>query len=66
MSFRGDHSFDPLRPYDDSMWDHFEFYDNMPYTWSSDIDKKILTLISGNVIKSNRCVMKNEPFVIKH
>jgi len=59
------HAFDPLRPYDDSMWDRFSLYDNMPYTWDSNIEKKI-SLISGNLIKSYSCVLTDEPYVIKN
>jgi len=58
-----DHAFDFLKPYDDSMWDHFDFYDNMPYRWDSDEEKRI-TPISGNLIKSYRCIIINDPYVI--
>jgi hypothetical protein len=65
MSERDDHTFDFMRPYDDSMWDHFDLYDNMPYRWSSDEEKRI-TLISGNLIKSYRYKVINEPYIIKN
>lgn len=67
MSERDDHTLDALdllRPYDDSMWEHFYMYDNMPYSWDSDIEKH-LSIVSGNLIKSYCCIMKNEPYVLK-
>ncbi|MBH1940677.1 hypothetical protein I5677_07225 [Mobilitalea sibirica] len=56
----------PVKPYDDSMWDQWSMYDNMPYVWDKDLcpDKR-LTRISGNVIKAYRCQIK-EPYEVKH
>lgn len=69
MSERDDHTFDFLKPYDDSMWDHFNIYDNIydniPYRWDSNCEKR-LTLVSGNLIKSYNCTIKKQPYVIKH
>lgn len=64
MSITYDHAFDLLRPYDDSMWEHFHLYDNMPYTWNSDLEKHI-ALVSGNLIKGYRCNITEEPLLIK-
>lgn len=55
-----------LRPYDDSMWDRYSMYDNIPYVWDSDLNvEKKFTRVSGNLIKSYRCKLK-ETFEIKH
>lgn len=64
MSTRNDHTLNPLRPYDDTMWDQFYLYDNIPFEWDSDYEKPI-TLVSNNLIKSYRCKIK-EPYLIKH
>lgn len=56
-----------LRPYDDSMWDKWSMYENMPYSWDPDLNvEKRLALESGNVIKGYRCNMKDKPYEIKH
>lgn len=55
-----------LRPYDDTGWDRWSMYDNMPYVWDPDLcDIKRLALESGNIIKGYRCIMK-EPYVVNH
>ena len=55
-----------LRPYDDSMWDRYSMYDNMPYVWDSDLNvEKIFNRVSGNLIIAYRCKIK-EPYEIKH
>lgn len=54
----------PLKPYNDSMWDYFTLYDNMPYKWDTDNEKRI-ALFSGNIIKGYRCKI-NEPYEIKY
>ncbi len=55
-----------VRHFDDSMWDHISLYENMPYVWDSDLNAmQIFTLVTGNIIKSYRCITK-EPYEIKH
>ncbi|MBP1754495.1 MAG: hypothetical protein H6Q59_893 [Firmicutes bacterium] len=54
------------KPYDESMWERWAMYDNMPYIWDPDLNvEKSLRSISGNIIKSYRIQM-DEPFEIKH
>lgn len=53
-----------LRPYDESMWERYHIYDNMPYTWDSDFEKHLKS-VSGNIIKGYRYQIK-EPYEIKH
>lgn len=56
----------PVNPYDESMWDRWNMYDNMPYIWDPDLcDARRLAAESGNIIKSYRCLIK-EPFEVKH
>ncbi|MGB4659073.1 MAG: hypothetical protein WBI07_07835 [Mobilitalea sp.] len=46
----------PIRPFDDTMMDHWSMYENMPYVWDDDLTAdSTLTLVSGNIIKSYRC-----------
>ncbi len=55
-----------LRPFDDTGWDRWSMYDNMPYVWDPDLcDTKHLTMVSGNIIKAYRCIMQ-EPYEIRH
>lgn len=55
-----------VRPYDDSMWERYSIYDNMPYVWDADLNAMhIFTTVSGNLIKSYRCKIL-EPYEIKH
>ena len=55
-----------LKPYDDSMWDHNSMYDRMPYIWDPDLNvEKIFRIVSGNVIKSYRCKLK-DTYKVKH
>jgi len=57
----------PLKPYDDSMWDHWSMYDNVPYIRDMDLRaENMLEKVSGNVIKSYRCLIKEPPYEIKH
>ncbi|MBE5967075.1 MAG: hypothetical protein E7255_08935 [Lachnospiraceae bacterium] len=56
------------RPYDDSLWDHqqWSMYDNMPYVCDKEIcNDTHLKIVSGNIIKYYRCLMK-EPYEVKH
>ncbi len=56
----------PVKAYDDSMWDRWSMYDKMPYIWDPDLNvEHIFTRISGNIIKSYRCQIK-DPFEVKH
>jgi hypothetical protein len=56
----------PLKPYDDSMWDHWSLYDNVPYVQDMDLrTDHSLAKESGNIIKSYRCLIK-EPYEVKH
>lgn len=56
----------PVKPYDDSLWDSYSIYDNMPYIWDPDLNvDKIFKRISGNIIKAYRCQII-EPFEVKH
>lgn len=62
-SFRNNVS---VKSYDDSLWDHYSIYDNIPYTRDASLNvEKIFKRISGNIIKSYRCQMK-EPYEVKH
>ncbi len=46
----------PLKPYDDSPWDRWSMYDNMPYVWDPDLNvERVFKFVTGNVIKSYRC-----------
>jgi hypothetical protein len=55
-----------VSPYDDSMWDHNSMYDKMPYIWDPDLNiEKKFAKITGNIIKSSRCQIK-EPYEVKH
>lgn len=50
------------RPFDDSAFDRYTIYDNMPYRWDPDLNiDHVFRLESGNLIKSYRCKQK-EPF----
>jgi len=56
----------PLKPYDDTAWDRWSMYDKMPYMWDPDLNvEKIFTKISGNIIKSHRCITKDS-IEVKH
>ena len=57
---------DPVKPYDDSLWERWSMYDRMPYVWDPDLNvEKIFTKVSGNIIKSYRCQVK-ESIEVKH
>lgn len=64
MTTKFDYSLSPVKPYEETMWDHYTLYDNMPYEWDTD-NEKHLTYESGNIIKGYRCQTK-EPYEIKH
>ncbi len=56
----------PVKPFEESVWDRWSMYDNMPYVWDPDLgDTKRFTLESGNIIKAYRCLI-TEPFEVKH
>lgn len=67
MNTRKDKKTAPLKPYDDSMWDHWSMYDNVPYVRDMDLRAvNSLTKVSGNIIKSYRCMIKEDPYKVKH
>lgn len=50
------------RPFDDSAFDRYSMYDNMPYEWDPDLNiEKVFRRESGNLIKGYRCNLE-EPF----
>jgi hypothetical protein len=56
----------PIKPYDDSMWENWTIYDNLPNELDSDLRaERKLAKESGNIIKSYRCLIK-EPYEVKH
>lgn len=58
MNTKANHKNTPVRPYDDSVWDHLKMYDNAPYVWDVDLsNENVITLVSGNIIKSYRCLV---------
>ena len=66
MNMKEEQNTPPIKPYDDSMWEKWSIYDSAPYVMDVDIrsnDK--LALVSGNIIKSYRCLVK-EPYELKH
>lgn len=55
-----------MKPYDETMWEHWAMYDKMPYIWDPDLNvEKVLKSISGNIIKAYR-IQIDEPYEIKH
>ena len=57
--------FPPVRPYDQTLEEHWAMYDRMPYERDSDIcSEKDIAMESGNMIKAYRCLIK-DPFEIK-
>lgn len=55
-----------MKPYDETMWEHWAMYDNMPYIWDPDLNvDKIFKSFSGNIIKAYR-IQVVEPYEIKH
>lgn len=59
-----EYSLSPLKPYNESIWEQFSYYDELPYVWNSDSEKH-LRLVSGNMIKGYRCQIKGS-YEIKH
>ena len=56
----------PVKPYDDIVWDRWSMYDNLPFIWDPDLnDTKKPTMVSGNIIKAYRCLIK-EPYEVKN
>ena len=50
------------RPFDDSIFEHYSMYDNMPYQWDPDLNvEKSFRRETGNLIKGYRCRLQ-EPF----
>ncbi len=55
-----------MKPYDDSSWEHWSMYDNMPYVWNSDLNEdRTYKNVTGNIIKGYRCNII-EAVEIKH
>lgn len=54
----------PVKPYDDSIWDHWLIYEDITYTRDNDLCD-YLSLNSGNVIKFYRCLIK-ESYELKN
>jgi hypothetical protein len=55
-----------MKPYDNSSWERWSMYDNMPYVWDPDLNvERVFKYITGNVIKGYRCNI-NESIEIKH
>jgi hypothetical protein len=66
MDTKTDNIATPVKPYDDSAWDRWSMYDRMPYSWDPDLNvEKIYTNVTGNIIKSYRCKLK-DPYEVKH
>jgi hypothetical protein len=56
----------PLKHYDDSIWDNWSMYDNMPYVWDPDLNvMKTFKYESGNIIKAYRYKLQ-DPYELKH
>ncbi len=52
--------------YDNSVMEYNSMYDQMPFVWDSDLNvERIITKVSGNLIKFYRCKVK-EPYELKH
>lgn len=52
--------------YDDNVVDYNSMYDQMPFVWDTDMNvERIITKVSGNLIKFYRCKI-NEPYELKH
>lgn len=55
-----------MKPYDETMWENWSMYDNVPYVRDLNLrSENNLAMESGNIIKGYRCVMK-EPYEVKH
>lgn len=55
-----------VTPYDDSLWDQHSMYDQIPYTWDTDLnDEHNFSVVSGNVIKACRCLV-TETYELRH
>ena len=47
------------RPFDDSSFDRYSIYDNLPYQWDPDLNvEKVFRMETGNLIKGYRCKME--------
>lgn len=55
-----------MKPYDDSIWENWLIYDNIPYEQDPELFKdRVFKSITGNIIKSHRIQMV-EPYELKH
>ncbi len=56
----------PVRPYNDTIWDRWSLYDDIPYVQDKSIcSAENIAIISGNIVKAYRCLIK-EPYKINH
>jgi hypothetical protein len=56
----------PMKQNNDSILEYSTMYDKMPYVKDPDLNiERIFTKVTGNIIKSYRCQIK-EPYEIKH
>ena len=56
----------PLKPYDDTIWEDWSLYDNMPYVWNHDLSTgNTLSYESGNLIKAYRYKLQ-DPYELKY
>jgi hypothetical protein len=47
------------KPFDDSAFDRYSMYDNMPYEWDTDLNiEKVFRMETGNLIKGYRCKLE--------
>lgn len=56
----------PMKPYASSIDRYLTMYDNFPYRWDKDFFiESSISMVSGNIIKSYRCIF-NGLYVVKH
>lgn len=66
MEFKKSKAPAPYKPYDNSIWDQWNMYDNMPYLWDKDLcPYNSIIEKSKNIIKFYRYQI-DEPYEIKH
>jgi hypothetical protein len=66
VDIRKDKKTAPIKPFDDTIWEKWSIYDNAPYIQNVDMrSDNNFALVSGNIIKSYRCLIK-EPYELKN
>lgn len=66
MEAANDKAFSRANKYDNTLMEYNSMYDRMPFVWDTDLNvERILTKVTGNLIKFYRCKM-NEPYELKH